>query len=398
MSQEQEASPAVDPPMPQESEETTDAIDQLVDLLQQWLPAPLVEVWDRFLANPLLEFLALILLGYLIGLAAQFVVGRGLRRITAKTPTDLDDHLIELSHRPIFFTFFLGGMAIAIRGVLDGDLGKWTVNILQTVLVLSWLGAGVPFCGLILERLSRYRERFPLVEERTIPLFDITAKVILFGGASYVVLLVWDIDPTGWLASAGVVGLAVGFAAKDTLANLFSGFFIIADAPYKIGDFIVLDSGERGRVTHVGIRSTRLETRDDIQVTIPNAAIANAKIINESGGKWERERIRIKVGVAYGSDVDQVCEVLKRLAIEHDHICPEPAPRVRMRAFGDSSLDFELLCWIDEPVLRGKLTHELLMEVYKTFNREGIEIPYPKRDVYLHHVPESGGDGQRPVG
>ena len=90
-----------------------------------------------------------------------------------------------------------------------------------------------------------------------------------------------------------------------------------------------------------------------MQITLPNASIANAKIINETGGKWERERIRIKVGVGYGSDVDQVCDVLKEIATHHEHICASPAPRVRLRGFGDSSLDFELLCWIDDPVLRG---------------------------------------------
>ena len=76
----------------------------------------------------------------------------------------------------------------------------------------------------------------------------------------------------------------MGFAAKDTLANLFAGVFILADAPYKIGDFIVLDGGERGRVTKIGIRTTRILTRDDVEITIPNATIANSKIINESGG------------------------------------------------------------------------------------------------------------------
>ena len=78
---------------------------------------------------------------------------------------------------------------------------------------------------------------------------------------------------------------------------------------------------------------------------------------------------------------------MKKVALEHDHICADPAPRVRLRAFGDSSLDFELLCWIDEPVLRGKLSHELYMDVYKTFNREEIEIPYPKHDVYIQQMP-----------
>ena len=146
---------------------------------------------------------------------------------------------------------------------------------------------------------------------------------------------------TAWLASAGIIGIAIGFAAKDTLANLFSGVFIMADAPYKIGDFVVLDSGERGEITHIGIRSTRLKTRDDIEVTVPNSVMGNTKIINESGGPHEKFRIRVAVGVAYGSDIDKVREVLMGVALNDEAVCADPEPRVRLRNFGPSSLDFE---------------------------------------------------------
>jgi small-conductance mechanosensitive channel len=224
-------------------------------------------------------------------------------------------------------------------------------------------------------------------------LIDNVAKVALAGAGVYFVFLAWNVDVTGWLASAGIIGIAVGFAAKDSLANLFAGLFISADAPYKVGDFIVLDSGERGRVTRVGVRSTRLLTRDDIEVTIPNAVIANAKIVNESGGPWEKERVRVQVSVAYGSDLDQVRAALMAVAAGTEHVCPEPLPRVRFRAFGESGLDFELLCWIDEPVLRGRTVDALNTAVYKRFQADGIEIPYPKRDVYVHQVPPSGPAG-----
>lgn len=100
--------------------------------------------------------------------------------------------------------------------------------------------------------------------------------IVVTALAVYFVFLAWQIDVTAWMASAGILGLAVSFAAKDTLANLFSGVFIVADAPYKLGDFIVLDSGERGEVTHIGIRSTRLLTRDDVEVTVPNSIMGNA--------------------------------------------------------------------------------------------------------------------------
>ena len=214
------------------------------------------------------------------------------------------------------------------------------------------------------------------------------SKILLVGLASYLLLLTWDINATAWLASAGVVGIAVGFAAKDSLANLFSGVFIVVDAPYKLGDFINLSSSERGMVTHIGLRSTRLLTRDDIEITIPNAVIANSKIINETGGRWAKRRVRVKLGVAYGSDLDRVSEVLLKIGNDHPDTCSHPAPRVRMRSFGESSLDFELLCWIDEPVLHGRITHDLLMSVYKGLNAAGIQIPYAKRDIYIKEMPK----------
>ena len=138
------------------------------------------------------------------------------------------------------------------------------------------------------------------------------------------------------------------------------------------------------------MRSTRLLTLDDVEVTIPNAVIANAKIVNESGGPWVKHRIRVPVGVAYGSDVDQVCSVLEEIAIAHPKVEKQPSPRVRMRAFGASSLDFELLAWIDHPKFRGLIRHDLLRNIYKAFKEHGIEIPFPQTDIHVRSVPEKG--------
>ena len=205
--------------------------------------------------------------------------------------------------------------------------------------------------------------------------------------AVYVIFSAWKVDMTAWLASAGIVGIAVGFAAKDTLANLFSGVFIMADAPYKIGDFVVLESGERGEITHIGIRSTRMRTRDDIEITVPNSVMGNTMIVNESGGPEEKFRIRVAVGVAYGSDIDKVRAVLMDIALTDENVCEDPEPRVRFRQFGPSSLDFELLCWVEQPVLRGRVLDILNGKVYKRFIEENIEIPYSKHDLYIKQMP-----------
>lgn len=323
------------------------------------------------------------------------VISRLVRRWARRTAGDFDDGLVDSLHGPVRNSVVLIGVAAAT--VLAGlpERGRWWVfAILQTLAVLLWLGFGLRLTALVLGALSARADRYRVIDARTLPLFNNLARIAIVAGALYFVLLSWEIDVTAWLASAGIIGIAVGFAAKDTLANFFAGLFISADAPYKVGDFIVLDTGERGQVSQVGIRSTRILTRDDVEVTIPNAVIANAKIINESGGPWAKERVRVPVQVAYGSDLDQVRAALLAVAEGRDGVSAEPAPRVRLRSFGDSGLNFELLCWIDEPVLRGRVLDDLLTAVYKRFQAEGIEIPFPQRDVWVRAIPPQKGEGE----
>ena len=371
---------------------TTDAATMIKpDLdMSQYIPEWLQPAWDFFTPYPWLLTLLLIAAAYIIGKLLKLVISRSLMKIASKTATDADDRLVEYLTRPLVLTSVtLALMMVVSVYRLPQSLQDKTLSILAMILLFSWLRAALRTARILLELIASNHGRFEIVQERTIPMFDMTIKILLVGFGAYVFLMIWGINPTAWLASAGVIGIAVGFAAKDTLANLFSGIFIVADAPYKIGDYIVLDSGERGQVTALGMRSTRLLTRDDVEVTVPNAVIANAKIINESGGPWVKHRIRIPVGVAYGSDVDEVCEVLQELAVAQPAVTGQPAPRVRMRAFGASSLDFELLAWIDHPELRGRVRHQLLIDIYKAFNQRGINIPFPQTDVYLHSVPET---------
>ena len=258
-----------------------------------------------------------------------------------------------------------------------------TLAGLKTIVIIVWSIAVARLLKLFLDLVSHDDSRFKLIQEHTLSLFNNLLVLVVTGLSIYIIFLIWEIDLTAWVASAGILGLAISFAAKDTLANLFSGVFILADAPYKLGDFIVLDSGERGKVTNIGIRSTRLLTRSDVEITVPNSIMGNTRITNEAGGRHEKFRVSVRVGVAYGSDIDKVHDVLLDVAIQHPDVCNVPEPRVRFRAFGDSSLDHELLCWVERPVLRGRVLHVLNTNVYKRFIEEGIEIPFPQRDVHI---------------
>ncbi len=351
----------------------------------------LTDYFERALAllegHAYLQALAIVLGAAIAAKLVDLAITRVLTRLTRRSRTDFDDRLIALIHRPIFVSVMLLGLGLAVAQLeLPPAARLATIRGLKTIAILIWWGFLARATRLVLEALSGFESRFEFIEPRTVALLDNTAKIVFAAGGVYAILVTWSIDVGGFLVSAGVLGLALGLAAKDTLANLFSGIFIIADAPYQKGDFINLDSGERGMVTHIGLRSTRLLTRDDVEVTVPNAVIANAKIVNESGGPHTKERIRVKVGVAYGSDLDRVEAILMDVATSHSKVCDDPAPRVRFRTFGESSLDLELLAWVDEPVLRGQVLHALNCEVYRRFNAEGVQIPFPQRDVHLHQA------------
>lgn len=325
------------------------------------------------------------------GKVADWLLSRMIGRIAKRSNTDIDDKLVALVHRPIFQSFVLLGLGLATQRIgMAGTPEFITLGILKTIAIVVWYSLFRNIASLAVQVAER-RSSSKLVQSGMLQMLQNVIKVVLFAIAIYFFFIAWKIEVTAWLASAGIVGLALSFAAKDTLSNLFAGVSIIADAPYKQGDFIILDSGERGIVTHIGLRSTRLLTRDDVEITIPNGIISNGKIINEAGGPSEKHRIRTAVGVAYGSDIDHVIATLEQVAVDHAEICETPAPRVRFRRFGESSLDFELLCWIGRPVDRGRLQHELNCAVYKAFAANAIEIPFPQRDLHVRTMAAASG-------
>ena len=349
-----------------------------------WLPDGLVPSWDFLATYPMVLSLIVMVVGIGVAVIGRAAVLSWGNKLISRTSPDLGSRLLRIVANVAALVVGYVAVVLAIQVLgLPERVEQTLIRVLLSLLILRLIKSAMRASHIGLEILSRVRDRYEIVEERTLPLFDLVMTILIIGAAAYALLMVWDINPTAWLASAGVIGIAVGFAARDTLANLFAGFFIIADAPYKLGDYIVLDSGDRGEVTKVGIRSTRLLTRDDVEITVPNSEMANAKIFNESGGRWVKFRIRVKVGVAYGSDVDEVVALLERVAGEHDEVCRDPAPRVRMRGFGDSSLDFELLCWVNHPSERGFVTHQLYMHIYKELNAADIEIPFPQRDIWV---------------
>lgn len=360
-------------------------VDRILEFdLLPYLSDPWYSIWESLQESPILFAIIIIGIGYAIGSGLKYGIRHTLKFAARNHLPDVDYQVANYLTQPVKQTC-VAFTAVLALATLDfpGTIEHILIMICFTALLFFWGRAWFRATRAILKALEAEQVRFEAFHARTIPLFEMSIKLVLLGLFVYLFFVIWGLDPTAWLASAGIIGIAVGFAARDTLANLISGVSIVADAPYKIGDYIVLETGERGLVTRLGIRSTRILTRDDIEISVPNAMIGNAKIINESGGPTVRHRIRLPVGVAYDSNIDKVINVLMSIARSEERVTEQPEPRVRIRGFGDNSINVELLCWIARPAERGAVSHRMNREILLQFRANNIEIPFPQHDIYM---------------
>ncbi len=347
------------------------------------------ENYGAALSNPILQSVLIIWGAVIAAKIADMIFTKIFKRIVDKTQTSLDDQILQLLHRPIFYTilFIVFSVAVKTAGLLE-YIDFVLVGIFKTITILIWLIVTMKVLVVSMEWAAS-RTSNPLIQQKTLPLFNNLGKIGIGLFGIYFIFLSWDININGILASAGVLGVVLGLAAKDTVANFFAGIFLMADSPFKEGDYILLDTGERGYVKQMGVRSTRFMTRDDIEITIPNSVIAASKIVNESGGPGETERVRITLHVAYESDIDAVKALLVTIALGNENVLKTPEPRVRFREFADHGLKLQLLFWIHKPEIRGRTVDAVNTEIYKQFAQNNISIPYPTMRVIL---PQEGNN------
>lgn len=302
-----------------------------------------------------------------------------IRRFTRRVEGEIDDIVLGGIHPPLYVSAVLLGAYLARDALsLDERLAFGIEATVLSILTLVWAYALVRIGREVSDELTADTDR----EQSVVPIFQNVWSALVVGGSAYLLLTFWQVDVTPLLASAGILGIVIGFAARDTIANFFGSIALYTDGTYRVGDYIVLESGERGRVEDISIRSTVIRTRDDVLVTIPNSVLNSAVIVNESAPR-AKYRLRCSVGVAYGSDLDHVESVMLEAAEATDVVLEEPRPRVRFREFGDSALQLELLAWVRHPVQRGRGTHELNKAVYERFTDEGVDVPFPQRDVHI---------------
>lgn len=341
------------------------------------------EAWDWLNQHPYVLGAIMMVTAIILAKIADVVFTRIIRIVAHRTKTTLDDDIINQLHRPVQWSVILAGALFTLRMFIDDDhIADRASKAIYSLLIILWTIVGIRLSRTIFRALIR-RKMGDTALISALPLLDNLVVVVLLAHGAFWLLDLWHINVTPLLASAGIVTAAVALASKDTLANFFGGVSIFMDRPYRLGDYVILDSGERGEVVNIGVRSTRILTRDDVLITVPNAVMSMSKIINESG-QVPRYRVRADVGVSYDADPEQVEQVLMDSLEGLHEILPSPKPRVRFRKFGDSALEFQVLAWVHDPADRGRLLHEINKNIYKKLGEAGIEIPFPQRVLHMH--------------
>ncbi|QSG01375.1 mechanosensitive ion channel family protein [Natranaeroarchaeum sulfidigenes] len=295
--------------------------------------------------------------------------------LNRRSPDDTLSIVFEILHVPLYLSVILGGAYTVVQLLQPPRLGFLLEGATLSVLVILWAWG-----------IRRLGAEWFVRLDRTNPVYDIapvlknlwTATIVAV--AAGLLLAVWEVDLTPLLASAGLFGIIIGFAARDAIANFVGGIALFVDDTYKPGDFVVLESGDKGTVIDISLRSTTILTRDRVMVTVPNAVLNSTQVINESSPQ-RYKRMRVPVGVEYGADPERVEEIFYEVLDAESDVMSSPPTEVRFVEFGDSALQFELRGYIPHSTRESRARHAVNKRIHRRLAEEGIEIPYPQRTL-----------------
>lgn len=329
-----------------------------------------------------ISFLILVVF-WAIGKSSEYTLNNWVSILVKKTKTDLDDRILERVKRPLHFLILFAGIYIAFsRLPLEGTINR----VLDGVIYVAGVAVAVFLIYSIFdEALKWYGEKIAEktrsgLDKEFLPLIEKVLAIFIFLGGLIAVLKHFNQDIYSLVTALGVGSLAIGLAAKDTLANMISGFTIMLDRPFRPGDRVELDSGETGDVIEIGMRCTKINTFFNTILVVPNSDLVNSRLINHS---YPDSRVsgRIDVGVAYGSDMEKVKKTMVAAALSVEEVLKDPEPQAYFIEFGDSSLNLRMSFWVDDYSVRYATQDKINMEVNRRFEAEGIEIPFPIRTI-----------------
>ena len=336
---------------------------------------------------------ATIVLATVVYFIVRWILGRAKKRWVKRTETRLDDHFVEF--------LLSAGLFSIIAWAAWRLIHVWSIPNAtgDSPPAANWVLA--IWVGLLFLPLSRFiGDILDVVEGRVIakgettldetafPLINRTVRFIILALGAVLALDLLGLNIAPLLAGAGVMGLALSLAAKDTLSNLIAGVLLIMDRPFKVGDRIELwsapnETGTWGDVIEIGLRATKIRNPDNLVIVVPNSQIMVRDIINYTMS-GEDIRLRIPFSVAYESDIDRAKVLLIDAAKKVEGVKLSPEPIVIVRGFGPSDVQIQLRVWILEARNRRRIADEITGKAVAAFAEAGVEIPYPKRELIIH--------------
>jgi small-conductance mechanosensitive channel len=307
------------------------------------------------------------------------------KRLARFTETDLDDRILQRIIPHVSRLLSLLGLYLAIRSLpLHEKLVQVVSGVLFVVLIISLFNLIYNALDELMHWYMNGRQEGSrdLVSRNMIPIAEKLTLLFLMGTALIIILKHFNYDILSVVTALGIGSLAIGLAAKDTLAHMISGFTLMLDQPFRIGDRIQLAGGQVGDVVDIGLRSTKIRTLDNQLLIIPNSDLCNTMLINQAFPD-ARSKGRINIGVAYGSDVERVKEILVATALEVDAVLRDPAPEAYFASFGESALSMALFFWVEEYSQLFAVTDRINTLILRRFNENCIEIPFPTRTMIM---------------
>lgn len=327
------------------------------------------------------------------------------RKIISKTDNEVDDKILDILLERIIalsgiFGLYLGMKELRLGLRTDNDtilsFIDYSNNALYIIAAILITTVIVKIVRTIIFETVRSIARRNNEEHlgQTLPLLlNRVATFVVIALAAIAVLDKFGQNISSILTILGAGSLALGLAAQDTISNMISGFIIMIDRPFRVGDRVKIPTGESGDVYEIGLRSTKILDFDNNMLIVPNNELVKTRLVNY-GYPHTEVRVVVEVSVAYGSDIDEVKKIMLTAAQTHRDVLKNPAPEVYLMKLADSSLNFSLFCRVSDFKIQHRVAEALRIVIYNELNKAKIEIPFPQQVV--HHKYETKNALQTP--
>jgi MscS family membrane protein len=342
-------------------------------------------ILDSILGNIYLKFLFILAISIIVALVVKIIMRQVLKPLAKKTKTMVDDLFIKSISSIIFYIVIIVGFKIGIQH-FEFETAMYS-SIIDTLFILVIVVVVLR----IITNFSRHwldewaSKTESTADDRLIPLVAKILKTVTIILGLFFIFDTWNINLSPLLATAGIAGIAIGFAVRDSLANILGGIQLVLDKTFKVGDKIELESGEMGEILDIGIRSTKLRTYDNEVIYIPNGSLANTKVKNFTVPDVTL-RVNVNFGVEYGSDPEHVRNVVLEAVKKIDTVIEDPEPAIQFVNMSDFSLDFIARVWVQSYTDAYSTKLKVTDEIYNALNEANIGIPFPTRTVFTKNL------------